>query len=70
MVHPLLEFTEVDIWAYIMQEQLPYCTLYAEGYRSLGCVPCTCKTQGGTEREGRAPDKEAHMDTLRSLGYF
>lgn len=70
MVHPLLDFTEVDVWAYIMQEQLPYCALYSEGYRSLGCVPCTEKSLDGAERAGRAPDKEACLDTLRSLGYF
>ncbi|UZP68517.1 phosphoadenosine phosphosulfate reductase family protein [Desulfovibrio mangrovi] len=70
MVHPLLDFTEVDVWAYIMQEQLPYCTLYTEGYRSLGCVPCTHKVLEGDERAGRDPEKESKLDTLRSLGYF
>jgi phosphoadenosine phosphosulfate reductase len=70
MVHPLLEFTEVDVWAYIMQEQLPYCSLYTEGYRSLGCVPCTRKVPDGSERAGRDPDKESRLDALRSLGYF
>ncbi len=70
MLHPILEFTEVDVWAYIMQENIPYCSLYAEGYRSLGCVPCTERTVGGSERSGRAVEKEAGMETLRSLGYF
>lgn len=70
MVHPLLDFTEVDVWAYIMQEQLPYCPLYAEGYRSLGCVPCTVRSQDGAERAGRNAEKEASLETLRSLGYF
>lgn len=44
-VHPLLHWTEIDIWNYVKQENLPINPLYfaKEGkrYRSLGCVPCT-----------------------------
>lgn len=43
-VHPLLHFTERDVWSYIAQENLPVCGLYfSEGgkrYRSIGCKPC------------------------------
>ena len=40
-VHPILHFTEMDIWQYIKTYQVPYCDLYHRGYRSLGCEPCT-----------------------------
>ena len=40
-VHPLLHFTEMDIWQYIKDHNVPYCELYRRGYRSLGCEPCT-----------------------------
>ncbi|MBI1847561.1 MAG: sulfate adenylyltransferase subunit 2, partial [Candidatus Rokubacteria bacterium] len=44
-VHPLLRWTEVDVWRYIEREQIPIIDLYLarEGrrYRSLGCEPCT-----------------------------
>jgi sulfate adenylyltransferase subunit 2 len=43
-VHPILHFTELDIWQYIKREGLPITDLYLskEGkrYRSIGCVPC------------------------------
>jgi len=70
-VNPILDWTEMDIWALITGEGLPYCELYHEGYRSLGCVPCT-KPAGADsdERAGRDPDKERQMETLKSLGYF
>jgi len=70
MVHPILDFTEMDVWAYIMEYGLPYCSLYTQGYRSLGCVPCTQPVAEGEERSGRDAEKEAHMGTLRALGYF
>lgn len=45
-IHPLLDWTELDVWEYILQEQIPTVSLYydqGEGkrYRSLGCYPCT-----------------------------
>ncbi|UYP45753.1 Sulfate adenylyltransferase subunit 2 [Candidatus Lokiarchaeum ossiferum] len=45
-VHPLLDWTELDIWEYIERENIPMVSLYfdkGEGkrYRSLGCWPCT-----------------------------
>ncbi|WP_022660339.1 phosphoadenosine phosphosulfate reductase family protein [Paucidesulfovibrio longus] len=67
--NPLLDWSEMEIWAYLTGRNLPFCELYAQGYRSLGCVPCTSRSGRG-ERSGRAADKEAQLDTLRSLGYF
>jgi len=45
-IHPLLDWTELDIWKYIERENIPITDLYfdrGEGtrYRSLGCFPCT-----------------------------
>ena len=44
-VHPLLHWTELNVWEYIHRENIPLVSLYfaREGrrYRSLGCAPCT-----------------------------
>lgn len=72
-VNPLLDWTEMDVWACIMEHGLPYCNLYNDGYRSLGCMPCTLspdQIKGDDERSGRNQEKEGQMETLRSLGYF
>ena len=43
-VHPLLHWTELDIWRYVQRENIPIVSLYiAKGgkrYRSIGCAPC------------------------------
>jgi phosphoadenosine phosphosulfate reductase len=66
---PILEWTELDIWTFMVREGIPWCTLYDQGYRSLGCVPCTSRSGRG-ERSGRDAAKEERMGQLRSLGYF
>ena len=44
-VHPLLHWTERDIWSYIQREGIPINELYfaknGKRYRSLGCMPIT-----------------------------
>lgn len=45
-IHPLLDWTELNIWEYIKQEKIPVVSLYfnngsGKRFRSLGCYPCT-----------------------------
>ncbi len=45
-IHPLLDWTELNIWEYIERENIPIIDLYfdkgdGKRYRSLGCAPCT-----------------------------
>ncbi|CAN5499600.1 sulfate adenylyltransferase subunit 2 [soil metagenome] len=44
-VHPILHWTELDIWQYIQRESIEIVPLYfsrnGQRYRSLGCAPCT-----------------------------
>ena len=45
-VHPLLDWTELNIWEYIAAEEIPVVPLYFDHgdgtrFRSLGCYPCT-----------------------------
>jgi phosphoadenosine phosphosulfate reductase len=70
-VQPVLHFSELDIWSYIRSRNVPFCSLYQRGYRSLGCEPCT-KTgaAGRAERAGRDQNKEEIMKRLRAMGYF
>lgn len=57
-IHPLLDWTELDIWEYINRENITVVSLYfnrGEGkrYRSLGCAPCTgpVESEAGTVTE-------------------
>lgn len=52
-LNPILPWHEREVWQYIAVNGIPVNPLYAEGYRSLGCEPCTRITTGGNERDGR-----------------
>jgi phosphoadenosine phosphosulfate reductase len=39
--NPLAGWSEAEVWAYIHAHGVPYNALYDQGYRSIGCAPCT-----------------------------
>lgn len=39
-LHPIIDWTEDEVWEYIHLMNLPYCKLYDQGYRRIGCIMC------------------------------
>jgi phosphoadenosine phosphosulfate reductase len=53
-VNPLGDWVKADLEAYFTERDLPRHPLEAEGYLSIGCMPCTSKVQAGEDpRAGR-----------------
>lgn len=40
LVNPIIDWTDDDVWEFIRGEGIPYCGLYDEGCKRLGCVGC------------------------------
>ena len=49
-LNPLADWTERDVWRYIVEHDLPYNVLHDRGYASIGCTHCT---KPGSGRDGR-----------------
>jgi phosphoadenosine phosphosulfate reductase len=77
---PILHFTEREVWEVHFENEIPICSLYHRGYRSLGARVTTTKEseipaweqdlENTNERGGRRQDKEHLMEKLRQLGYM
>lgn len=52
--NPLIDWTEDDVWSYVRDRLVPYNALHDQGYRSIGCAPCTRAVEPGEDvRAGR-----------------
>jgi phosphoadenosine phosphosulfate reductase len=52
--NPLAEWSEEEVWAYVRSNGVPYNPLYDQGYRSIGCAPCSRPVVAGEDvRAGR-----------------
>ena len=72
----LAEWVEDEVWDYIKQNDLPVHPLYAKGYTSIGCAPCTRAINPGEDKragrwwwESGAP-KECGMHCAIETGGF
>lgn len=53
-LNPMANWSRESVWEYIRQHRIPYNPLHDQGYRSVGCWPCTRQSQAGhDERAGR-----------------
>ena len=53
-LNPLAEWAEDEVWDYVRERDVPTHPLYAQGYTSIGCAPCTRATsEGEAARAGR-----------------
>ncbi len=39
-IHPLIDWTELQVWSYIRSNNIPYCDLYDQGFNRIGCLFC------------------------------
>jgi sulfate adenylyltransferase subunit 2 len=83
-IHPLLHWTELNIWEYIEREKVPVIPLYfanerGERYRSIGCYPCTFPVKSSARtvaeivaelRQTRTPERAGRAQDQESEAAF
>ena len=53
-INPIVRWTKADLDAYFTAHELPHHPLEADGYLSIGCMPCTSRVEAGEDaRAGR-----------------
>jgi phosphoadenosine phosphosulfate reductase len=53
-LNPLADWTKEEVWEYLADNDVPVHPLYAQGYTSIGCDPCTRPVAPGEDdRAGR-----------------
>lgn len=59
-VHPLAGWNRSDTWRYVLDNEVPYNPLLDQGYKSIGCWPCTRTVDADdAERAGRWGGRKA-----------
>jgi phosphoadenylyl-sulfate reductase (thioredoxin) len=58
-VNPLAHLSAAEVWDYLRAHDVPFNPLHAEGYPSIGCMPCTTPVAAGeAARAGRWRGRE------------
>lgn len=40
VLNPIIDWTTEEVWEFIKEYKIPYCKLYDEGFKRLGCIGC------------------------------
>lgn len=40
MLRPIIDWADEDVWEFIKTNNFPYCKLYDQGFKRLGCIGC------------------------------
>ena len=67
VISPIFEWTDNDIWAFIRKHKLPYCDLYDNGFRRIGCLFCPMDSPKGKAMEMQLFPKFAERVYIRAI---
>lgn len=71
-INPIVAWSDSDVWDYIRDRKLAYCSLYDEGFKRLGCVGCPLNPQSRIREFQRWPiyKKMWHSAAVRYWNKF
>jgi phosphoadenosine phosphosulfate reductase len=75
-LHPIIDWLDADVWEFIRREEIPYCKLYDEGFKRLGCICCPMQSASlkrmeldrwpGFERAYRIAFRKLHANRMKT----
>lgn len=51
VLNPIVDWTDAEVWEFLKEYKVPYCKLYDEGFKRLGCIGCPMSTGKGQKME-------------------
>lgn len=67
VVNPIIDWTDEDVWEFIHEYEVPYCKLYDEGHKRLGCIGCPMVNTQEREMNKYPKYKKAYMKAFKRL---
>lgn len=65
VLNPIIDWEDADVWEFIHTYNVPYCGLYDQGCKRLGCIGCPMAASQAAELERYPKYKRAY---LRAFG--
>lgn len=69
-IHPLADWSDAHVRAYITKYQVPLPDVYDEGYEHTDCVDCVAEGEEGDDWSGVSQEKQQQLENLRDMGYM
>jgi len=68
VINPIIEWTDQDVWEFIKELDVPYCSLYDEGFKRLGCIGCPMADKQRNKEFARWPKyKQMYLRAIKKM---
>lgn len=67
VLNPIIDWSDEEVWEFIREYEIPYCELYDQGYKRLGCVGCPMSTRQRQELDAYPKYKALYLKAFEKL---
>lgn len=67
ILNPIIDWSNEDVWEFIRRNDIPYCSMYDEGYKRLGCIGCPMNSKAAEELERYPKFRQAYMTAFERM---
>lgn len=67
LVNPIIDWSDDEVWEFIRKYDVPYCKLYDEGYKRLGCIGCPMSYHQKDELEKYPTYRRAYIKAFGKM---
>lgn len=50
-INPIIDWDDSEVWEFLKEYKIPYCSLYDEGFKRPGCIGCPMGSKEQRRRE-------------------
>ena len=61
ILNPIIDWTTDEVWEFIHRYNIPYCELYDQGFKRIGCIGCPMSAHRKKELDRYPKFKEAYL---------
>jgi phosphoadenosine phosphosulfate reductase len=67
ILNPIIDWDDEEVWEFIHRYNVPYCKLYDEGFKRLGCIGCPLSSHQKEELERYPKIKQAYLRAFKRM---
>lgn len=67
ILNPIIDWTDGEVWEFIREYNIPYCKLYDEGYKRLGCIGCPMSNHAKEDLDRYPKFKKAYLRAFQRM---
>ncbi len=67
ILNPIIDWEDDDVWEFIHEYNVPYCKLYDEGFKRLGCIGCPMGSHQVEELDRYPTYKRAYIRAFEKM---